>query len=138
MIVDATDLVLGRMATRVAKAALLGEKVDVVNCEKVIITGSRRPIIERYFAKRNRGEPNRGPYQYRMPDRFVRRAIRGMIPYKKEKGKKAFKGIMCHIGVPDKFKDQKMETFEEANIKKLKNTKYITVLEISRELGAKI
>ena len=33
MIVDANNLVLGRLATVVAKKGLLGEKVDVINCE---------------------------------------------------------------------------------------------------------
>ncbi|MBN1386530.1 50S ribosomal protein L13 [Candidatus Woesearchaeota archaeon] len=138
MIVDATDLIVGRMATRIAKMALLGEKVDVVNCEKAIITGSRRQILARYFQKRNFGEPLKGPVQFRMPDRFVRRIIRGMLPHKKEKGKVAFKRIMCYIGVPDEFKDQKLETFEDANVRKIKNTRFTTILDISREIGAKI
>ena len=41
MIVDANNLVLGRMATHVAKELLKGEKVDIVNCEKVVVSGSR-------------------------------------------------------------------------------------------------
>ena len=37
MIIDAKNLVLGRMATVVAKEALLGEKIDIINCEKAVV-----------------------------------------------------------------------------------------------------
>ena len=39
MIINADNLVLGRMAAIAAKQALLGEDVRIVNCEKAIITG---------------------------------------------------------------------------------------------------
>ena len=39
MIINAENLILGRMTTYAAKKALQGEEVDIVNCEKAIITG---------------------------------------------------------------------------------------------------
>ena len=48
MILDATNLILGRMATAVAKKALLGEKIDIVNCENAVISGNKYQILERY------------------------------------------------------------------------------------------
>ena len=138
MIIDATDLILGRLATFVAKKALLGEKFDIVNCEKAVITGDRNKIIEKYFGKIRKGIPLKGPYFPRMPDRFVRRTIRGMLPYKRERGKMAFGNIMCYVGVPDEFKDKKLETVKEANVSKVPNLKYICVGEISKVLGAKL
>ena len=62
-----------------------------------------------------------------MPDRFIRRSIRGMLPYKQEKGEKAFKKIMCHIGVPEKFSKEKIETIPSSSITKSKTFKYISV-----------
>ena len=55
MIIDATNLVMGRIAAFAAKKALVGEKVDIINCEKAIVTGSRRFLVGRYFHQRDRG-----------------------------------------------------------------------------------
>jgi len=125
--IDATDLILGRFSTVVAKRALMGEKIDLVNCEKAIITGDKVTVYKKYKEQDKRGTPLKGPYLPKMPDRFVRRAIRGMLPYKQEKGKLAFERIMCYLGVPEKLKAEKLETIEIANITKSKTFKYITV-----------
>ena len=55
MIIDASDMILGRLATYVAKKALLGEKVDIVNCEKAVITGNKKSIFEKYKQRNERG-----------------------------------------------------------------------------------
>ena len=138
MIIDATDLLLGRMASFAAKKSLLGENVDIVNCENAVISGNRRRILADYKQKRSRGIPAKGPFISRLPDRLVRRAIKGMLPYKKPRGRKAFTRIMCYMGVPDKFKDKKLETLKNCDITKLNNLKYIYIKEISKELGAKL
>jgi large subunit ribosomal protein L13 len=137
MIIDAKDLILGRMATFVAKQALLGEKIDVINAEEAVITGNRKWIISHHVRKRDRGVPLKGPYMKKMPDMFVKKAIRGMLPYKQEKGRKAYDNIRCHIGVPEKLKDQKAETLASASIEKLPNIKFIKVKELCKLLGAK-
>ena len=89
MIINAIDLILGRVATVAAKKALMGENVEIVNCEKAIMTGNKKDILERYKTKRAMGQVYHGPYILRRPDMFVKRAIRGMLPYKQDKGKKA-------------------------------------------------
>ncbi len=137
MIIDATNLIVGRIATVVAKKALLGEKIDIINCEKAIMTGSKAEIHARYKKKRAMGIPTKGPFIQRMPDRFVRRIIRGMLPYKQEKGRKAYESIMCYIDVPDELKDQKAETIETANVKKVPNLKYVTIQEICSVMRCK-
>ncbi len=137
MIIDATDLILGRMATIVAKKAMMGEKVDIVNCEKAVVTGNRKSVQDSYKQKQDRGIPLKGPYFPRMPDRIVRRTVRGMLPYKKHKGSEAFKRVMCYIGVPESFKDKKLETISEANASKLQNTRYVKLGDICKVLGAK-
>jgi len=139
MIIDATDLIMGRMAAFAAKKALLGEKVDIVNCEKAVISGGKHSIFAQYKQRYEVGRnPYKGPFYPKMADRLVRRCIRGMLPYKQGKGKNAFKAIMCYIGIPEKFKGQKFETVKQAQVSKLKNYKYITVQELSRHLGSKI
>ena len=133
MIIDATDLIIGRMATVVAKKALLGEKVDIINCEKALISGSKKDVLAKFKARRERGQPTKGPFIPRRPDMLVKRTIRGMLPYKQEKGLKAFKRIKCYLGVPEGM--EKAETIKEAHISKLPTLKYITIGTLSRELG---
>lgn len=137
MIIDANDLILGRIASFVAKKALLGERVDIVNCENALITGNKDQIFEKYKNKKRRGIPAKGPFFPKMPDMFVKRTVRGMLPYKKEKGEKALKRIKCYIGVPAQFKDKKFETIVKANITKVPSLKYLKVKDICKEFDAK-
>ena len=139
VVVDAKDLIVGRMATYVAKMALLGDKVDVVNCEKAVITGSKPQVFSRFKQKRDMGIPLKGPYFHRSPDRLVRRIIRGMLPYKQPRGRDAFKRVMCYVGFPERLKqkDEKPLTFESANVSKVPNFKYVRISEISKFLGSK-
>ena len=138
MIIDGTDLILGRLGTVVAKKALLGEKIDIVNCEKIVVTGDKKVVLARFKQKKDMGAPLVGPYFPRLADRLVRRSIRGMLPYKRGAGKDAFTNIMCYIGVPEEFKGKKLETIKEANVSKLPNMKYVRMGDISRFLGMKI
>ena len=137
MIIDATDLIVGRMATVAAKKALLGERIDIINCEKAIITGKKQQVLARFKQKKEWGT-YKGPYLHRQSDRIVRRMIRGMLPYKKERGRNAFERIMCHVGIPEQLKGQKAETIDAANVSKLDNLNFLQVKEVSKFLGAKI
>ena len=136
MIVDAKDLILGRLAAFVAKQAFLGEVVHVVNAEKAVITGDRRKVIDRYKQRRVRGAPLVGPYFPRMPDRILKRTIRGMLDYNSSRGKAAFSKVKCYIGVPSSFEGKEFVSPEAMNVEKT-HAKYVTVGEISKELGAK-
>jgi large subunit ribosomal protein L13 len=138
MIIDANNLILGRLGTYAAKKALLGEKIDIVNCESCVITGDVKKILECYDNKSKRGIPSKGPFVHRMPDRLVKRSIRGMLPYKKERGRIAFENIKCHIGIPENLKNQKVETLKDANVEKIPNLNYVKVKDISKHIGAKL
>ncbi len=138
MIIDAQDLILGRMATVVAKKAILGESVNIINCESVVISGNKKNIISNYQQKRERGEPSHGPHFPRRADLVVKRTIRGMLPYKTSRGLDAFKRVKCYVGIPSELESQKAETIESAKIDKLPNLKYISLGKISKLLGSKI
>lgn len=137
MIIDASDLIAGRLATVVTKKALLGEQIDIVNSEKAVITGTRDSIYARFKAKYDRGIPLKGPYVHRSADRLLRRIIRGMLPYKQARGSEALARVMCWRGVPEKFQNQKLETVSEAKIDKLPNLQFVTVGDIAKHLGGK-
>ncbi|MCD4666255.1 uL13 family ribosomal protein, partial [archaeon] len=87
MNINAENLILGRVATYAAKKALMGETVNVVNCDKIIITGSKKQILDRYLARIHKGSrPTKGPFFPKTSERIVKRTIRGMLPYKQYKG----------------------------------------------------
>ena len=138
IIIDADNLIVGRLATYAAKEALLGEEVRIINSEKAVISGKKENVFKDFLRKREMGTPVKGPFIKRMPDRILRRAIRGMLPFKKPRGKEAYKRVFCYVGVPDEFKDKKFITIENAKVSKLPNLKYIDLNSISKRLGAKI
>lgn len=136
MIIDAKDQILGRVSSFAAKKALLGETVDIINCEKAVITGSKFDVLRKYNAHRARGQPTQGPFFSRRPNLFVRRIIRGMLPYKNYRGKHAYARIKCHIGEPEPLTGKKAR-LDKAHISKLPSLKYMYVGELCKLLGGK-
>ncbi|MFH1376689.1 MAG: 50S ribosomal protein L13 [Candidatus Woesearchaeota archaeon] len=132
--INAKDLIAGRLATVVAKRALLGEKINIVNSEQTIIIGKKESIIKKYKELKDKGYPFKGPFFQTLPDRFLRRMIRGMLPYKQERGLKAFKNIMCYLGIPKEFKSEKLETIKNVHISKSKATRFTTIGEVCKAL----
>ena len=68
MIIDAKNMILGRIATVAAKQALLGEDVNVVNCELAVVSGRKKHVLEKYKKRENRGDPHHGPYLPKVPN----------------------------------------------------------------------
>ncbi len=133
-VIDASGLILGRMSSIIAKRLLQGENIVIINAEKAIISGKRKPVIRERKEFLEVGHPWKGPYHYRRPDRIVRRTIRGMLPYHQPKGKQAYKRLRVYIGIPEEFRDKPHETIPEASSKKLK-CHFITVGELAKEIG---
>lgn len=135
-IYDAENQILGRLCSKIAKDLLNGEEVRVVNCEKAVISGVAETKVKEYLERRWRGDPIKGPFFPRTPDGIFRRTVRGMLPWKKTRGRKAFKRLRVYIGLPEEFKNKKLEKVKDADVSKLK-CKYITLEELSLALGAK-
>jgi large subunit ribosomal protein L13 len=133
-IINAEGLILGRMGSIVAKRLLIGETIIIVNAEKAVISGKRKSKVRAAKEFLQVGHPRKGPFHYRRPDRIVRRAIRGMLPYKQSKGKQAYKRLKVFTGAPEEVKDQEMETVAEAHAGKL-TCSCFTVGEFAREIG---
>lgn len=138
IVIDGKELIVGRAATVIAKKALLGETIRVVNCDQMLVTGSKAFLVQENHRRRVQGTWSKGPFYFRMPDRYVRRVIRGMLPHTTARGKQAYSRILCYIGFPDEFKNEKLITIETANVKKVKNLKYMTVIQLSKLMGAKV
>ncbi len=136
IIIDGENLLLGRMSSKVAKKSLEGEEVVVVNCEKVVVSGKEKEVIQEYKQKESRGVHKKGPFIPKMPDRFVRRTIRGMIPYKKPRGREAYERVMCYIGVPEEYEGE-AETIPDAKEEKLPKYRFVSVGRICESIGGK-
>ncbi|EOB15331.1 60S ribosomal protein L13a [Nosema bombycis CQ1] len=114
LIVDASEHVMGKLASKVAKLLLEGHKITVLNCEKVILTGSlksRLAMFKSFLNKRCRVNPRRGPFHHILPSMRFYRTVRGMIPYKSYKGKTAISNLAVHEGIPVEFTNQERHVF---------------------------
>src|SRR5690606_10084130 len=125
-VIDATDVVLGRLATQVA--TLLrgkhkptfaphvdnGDFVIVINADKVALTGSKR---EKKIAYRHSGYPGglkATSYEElleKRPERAVEKAVRGMLP-KNSLGRGMLSKLKVYAGAEHPHHAQKPQTFE--------------------------
>ena len=136
-VIDAEGSLVGRIATQAARQALHGYTVRVVNAEKAVISGSKKFLVTEWKRRFVQGVPRKGPYIHRYPDRIVRRIIRGMLPYHQPRGRVAFENTLCYIGVPTELKGVEAVKIAGAAATKLPTTRYLTIAELSKELGGK-
>ena len=132
--VNAEGLIVGRMCSKVAKRLLNGEEVIILNSEKAVFSGKKKSKVLEAHKFLEVGAPMRGPFHYRRPDRFLRKTVRGMVPFRLPKGKSAYKRLKVFMGVPIEFKDQAMITFDEAQSSNLKGP-HFTLGELAKEIG---
>ncbi len=132
-------MVMGRLASIIAKELLNGNRVTVVNVEKIVVTGSNKEsIIDRFMRRlrlRSNVNPRRhGPFKPRSPEGIFRRVVRGMLPRRKAKGKEAFRRLKVYRGVPISVKPDKLVVYEEARYRE-NSYPYMYLEEISRLIG---
>jgi large subunit ribosomal protein L13 len=136
-IIDAKDMLLGRLASTAAKFALIGNQVVIINCEHAVVSGKRLTVIGNYLHKDSRGTWSHGPFFYTNPSKFVKRTIRGMVPHRQARGDDALKRIMCYNGVPEKFKDKAVPV-EGAHISKVRQTKHVKLADLCKSIGGRV
>lgn len=136
-VIDASNLILGRMASMVAQRLLSGEEINIINAEKSIISGRKDTTFERYKKYTDRGSREFGPFFPRRPDQIVARTIRGMIPHKKMTGREAYKRLKVYIGVPPELGKEQAGTIENASLTRLSTSNYIILGDLSKKLGSK-
>jgi large subunit ribosomal protein L13 len=136
-VVDATNLILGRMATQVARMALDGKRVVVLNAERAVISGTKARVVARAKSKlktRTLASQHKAPTHPRRPDTYVRRVVRGMLPWKKARGKEAFRRVRVFIGTPSEYQGKSALRIEDADASKLR-VPYVTVQQLAEEIG---
>ncbi len=138
MIIDGSDKILGRLASFAAKRALDGEEIVILNCENIVVSSTKEFLLDHYKQRIDRGHPYHGPFFPKLPDRIVKRTIRGMLPYKKERGRNAFKKVKCYLGIPSEYKGKEFEKAKIADTTKYRTLNYLKLSRISEHLGKKI
>lgn len=131
-IINADNMVVGRLASVVAKDLLNGEEIRIINAEKAVISGDQVYTESVYKQRLVRGDPYKGPFSPKHPDRILKRAVRGMLPYKKPRGSSAFKRLRVYNSIPEEFAGKEMHKVPAAVND---NQKYMTLQKLSKKLG---
>ena len=138
-IYNGENIILGRLAALAAKSALIGEEVKVVNCNKIVISGKKVMVLNNEKERRARkGYPLKSAKLIRLPERHVKRSIRGMLPWKHSRGREAFKRIRCYPDMPAEFEGKEFVNLDNIKVDKLPTTNYITIQEICKHVGGKV
>lgn len=132
IIVDGRDHLLGRLCSVVAKELLAGQKVVIVRCDEIVISGSitrNRVKYAQFRAKKMNTNPGRGPFHFKSPARMVWRTIRGMIHQKSARGQAALGRLSTFEGIPHPYDKKKRQVVPAAlRIMRLKSIREFTVL----------
>jgi len=138
IVVNAENHIAGRLASHVAKLLIKGNRVSLVNCEKIMYSGTRENLIKEYreFLEINSIiNYKHGPVHQRRPDTIISKMIRGMLPYEgKPSGIAAHKRLRAYIGSPKELKSLEKIQFEKAMIRQAASN-YTTMGELCRVIG---
>src|SRR3954466_14539408 len=125
-VIDATDIVLGRLAPQTGKLRRgkhkavfpphvdMGDFVVIINAGKVALTGNKR---EQKMAYRHSGYPgglrtiNVGDQLQTHPDRVIERAVKGMLPHN-SLGRQMIKKLKVYAGAEHPHIAQQPQTYE--------------------------
>ncbi|KQK13135.1 60S ribosomal protein L13a-4 [Brachypodium distachyon] len=140
VVVDARHHMLGRLASIVAKELLNGQRVVVVRCEEICMSGGlvrQKMKYLRFLRKRMNTKPSHGPIHFRAPAKILWRTIRGMIPHKTKRGEAALARLKAYEGVPPPYDRTKRMVIPDA-LKVLRlqaGHKYCLLGQLSKEVG---
>ena len=117
IVIDCRDHLHGRLCSIVAKELLAGQKIILVRCEEMVISGSlirNQTKYAQFRAKHMNTNPLRGPYHFRSPARIVWRTIRGMVHQKTARGQAAIGRLSTFEGIPHPYDKMKRKVIPAA------------------------
>ena len=126
VLVDAENVVLGRLASEVAKMLRgkhktdftphvdCGDYVIVINAEKVLLTG--RKLTDKIYLSHSGypgGQKEQTPSQIlaKYPERLVEKAVKGMLP-KNRLGRQMFRNLHVVVGPEHKYEAQQPKVID--------------------------
>ncbi len=126
VLVDATDLVLGRLSAEVAKTLRgkykpnftphvdCGDNVIIINAEKIKLTGNKWTDREHFSHSGYPGGQKRvSPASIfaKSPEKLIIKAVKGMLP-KSKLGSKLLNNLFVYVGNEHPHEAQKPKTIE--------------------------
>ncbi|PHT82287.1 60S ribosomal protein L13a-4 [Capsicum annuum] len=140
IVVDARHHMLGRLSSILAKELLNGQRVVVVRCEEICLSGGlvrQKMKYLRFLRKRMNTKPSHGPIHFRAPSKILWRTIRGMIPHKTKRGAAALARLKVYEGVPPPYdKIKRMVIPDALKVLRLQaGHKYCLLGKLSSEVG---
>jgi large subunit ribosomal protein L13 len=131
VLVDATDVVLGRLASKVAKILRgknkpsftphvdCGDNVVIINAEKVRLTGNKlNDKIYLSYSGYPGGQRKQTPAELlsKYPERLIEKAVKGMLP-KNRLGSKIYGNLKVYVGSTHKQEAQNPRLIDLNTIK---------------------
>lgn len=131
VVVDATDQVLGRLGSKVAKLLRgkyktnytphvdCGDNVIIINADKVRLTGNKwNDKVFFYYSGYPGGQSEISPAELfaKKPEKLVERTIKGMLP-KTKLGHQLFRNLFVYAGTEHKQEAQQPKTIDLNSIK---------------------
>lgn len=132
--IDASEQVMGRMSSIIAKELLKGKKVYVINSGKSVISGNRKYTLKNYKEKIDRGDPYHGPFYPKTPERIIKRVVRGMLP-KNSRGRDALGRLRVYRSKPSALEGKEFKNYSDAKTGNSKS--YLNLGKVSERLGSK-
>ena len=143
---DASGKILGRLASQVAKEMISARKsgsqqrVIIINAEGAIVSGPEIQGVQGLQSKYNLNHARKGPFFPRMPDKIIKRTVRGMLPYQKNSsGRGALKDLRVMIGTPANLSGEELpedhQWGDTGNIDRSPPNKFVRLGDISSHLG---
>lgn len=140
IVVDAKGHLIGRLSSYVAKQLQLGQKIIIVRCEQILISGKHyrnKLNFMEFLRKRTSTNPKKGPIHQKDPSRIVWRTIRGMVPHTTPKGAAAMGRLKCFDGCPVSLNTKKKMVISDA-LKAVRlgpRSKYSVLGNIAKDCG---
>ena len=117
VVIDGRGHMLGRLSSVVAKELLNGQRIVVVRCDQINVSGSLfRNVLKRQEItnKRNNTNPRRNAIHYKAPSRLFWKTTRGMLPHKTSRGAACLERLKVFEGIPFPYDHKKRVVVPQA------------------------
>jgi len=140
VVIDGRGHLVGRLASKLVKELLNGQKVVVVRCELLQKSGSlfrNKLKFHEFLSKTRNTNPRKGHVHFRTPSRIFWRIVRGMLPHKTPKGAAALGRLKVFDGIPFPYDQKKRVVVPDAlKVLRLKSHRKFCVLgDLAQKIG---
>lgn len=140
VVIDGRGHLVGRLASKVAKELMNGQRIVIVRCELLNKSGSlfrNKLKFQEFLTKTRNTNPRKGHIHFRTPSRIFWRTVRGMLPHKTPKGSAALGRLKVFDGIPFPYDQKKRMVVPDAlKVLRLKSHRKFCVLgELAQKIG---